>query len=111
MLESKEESMYQITGDNKTITKEKLSEHLRDNLGFSYSLCEEIVNSFFEELAHNTIENSAVTIKNFGRFFINNKDSRPGQNVKTGETVEISARSVLRFLPSRRLKQKLHERK
>lgn len=90
-----------------TIVKEKLAEDLKYSLGFSSLLCEEIINNFFEELATQTIEDSSLTISNFGKFFLNDKESRPGQNVKTGESVEVPGRTVLRFIPSRSLKKRL----
>lgn len=90
-----------------TITKEDISNELKNKLGFSAQVCDEIVNVLIDELITQTEENGKVTIKNFGKFFINKKNSRPGLNIKTGETVDIPARSVLRFIPSRLLKQKL----
>lgn len=93
--------------EQETITKEKLTEHLKDSLGLSSLLCEEIVNVFFEEISSQTIRDSSVTINNFGKFFLNQKEARPGQNVKTGEEVQVPARTVLRFVPSRVLKKRL----
>lgn len=96
MLETKE-----------TITKERLIEDLKESLGLSSLICEEIINVFFEELAHQTIKHSKVTINNFGKFFLNQKKSRPGNNVSKGQAVEVPARTVFRFTPSRVLKARL----
>lgn len=91
----------------KTVTKELLAENLKERLGLSNMLCEEIVSEIFDEITEQVYANSQITIKNFGKFFINKKDARPGLNVKTGEYAEVTARTVMRFTPSRSFKAKL----
>ncbi len=91
----------------KTLTKELLGENLKNRLGLSNTLCEEIVSEIFDEITQQIYTHSKVTIKNLGKFFINNKKARPGLNIKTGEYAEVPARTVLRFTPSRSFKTKL----
>lgn len=90
-----------------TITKERITDYLQNTLGLSSLLCEEVVNAFFKELEQQVINDSSITINNLGKFFLNTKQPRPGKNVKTGEFVEVPGRTVLRFTPSRALKNKL----
>lgn len=93
--------------EKETITKEKLAEELKNQLGLSHLVCEEIINNFFEEIVEVTKKDSKLTFKNFGKFFVNHKKARPGLNIKTGEVVEVPERTVLRFTASRTLKEKL----
>lgn len=93
--------------ETETITKEAMTEDLKDSIGLSALICEEIVNVIFEELTNQIILKKSVTIKNFGKFTLNEKKARPGQNIVTGETVDVPSRTVLRFLPARSLKEKL----
>ena len=47
-------------------------------------------------------------LQNFGAWKINQKETRPGFNIRSGERVEIKPRKVLRFLPSRPFKEKIN---
>lgn len=91
----------------KTVTKEELAENLKNTLGLSTIICEEIVNEIFFELSQIACDGSSITIKNLGKFFTNKKPARPGLNVKTGQHVDVSPRTVMRFVPSRSFKAKL----
>jgi integration host factor subunit alpha len=91
-----------------TITKAKIAESLRSTMGFSGVICEDIVNSIFESIVEILNTEEKLVIKNFGKFRINNKKERPGQNIKTKEQVMIPPKTVLRFIPSAQLKNKLN---
>lgn len=92
----------------KTITKEKLAENLQSHLGFSVSICEDIVSEIFNQLIILTKRDQKVMLQNFGTWKINNKKSRPGFNMHTGTQVDIKPRSVLRLIPSKSLKEKIN---
>jgi integration host factor subunit alpha len=49
-----------------------------------------------------------VKIVGFGHFRIRSKASRRGRNPQTGDSIEITARKVLTFKPSKGLKQKIN---
>ncbi|RTK92671.1 MAG: integration host factor [Rickettsiales bacterium] len=97
-----------ITKTIKTITKEKLAENLQSQLGFSVSICEDIVSEIFNQLIILTKRDQKVMLQNFGTWKINNKKSRPGFNMHTGTQVDIKPRSVLRLIPSKSLKEKIN---
>jgi nucleoid DNA-binding protein len=91
-----------------TITKEKISEKLKTQLGLSSTLCEEITSTTFSEIFRLTKRDEKMMVQNFGTWKINHKNTRPGFNIRSKKPVEIKARSVLRFLPSRSLKEKIN---
>lgn len=91
-----------------TITKEKIAEHLRERLGFSGVICEEIVSEVFTSAAEIIVDKKSLKIKNLGSFAIHHKAARPGMNLQTGEKVEVPARKVIKFAPSRNLKKRLN---
>lgn len=91
-----------------TVTKEKLTENLQNQLGFSVSICEDIVSEIFNQLTILTKKDQKVMLQNFGTWRINNKKSRPGFNMHTGTHVDIQPRSVLRLIPSKSLKEKIN---
>ncbi len=93
-----------------TITKEKISEQLKTHLGLSSLICEEITVSVFSELLRLTQNDKKLTLQNFGTWKVNHKNARPGFNITAGRSVDIKARNVLRFTPSRSLKKKINDK-
>jgi nucleoid DNA-binding protein len=91
-----------------TITKEKIAEKLKEQLGLSATLCEEITTQTFSEILHLAKRDDKIMLQNFGAWKINQKETRPGFNIRSGERVEIKPRKVLRFLPSRSFKEKIN---
>ena len=91
-----------------TITKEKIAEKLKAQLGLSLSLCEEITLYDFAEILNLAKKDQKVVLQNFGTWKINHKKTRPGFNIHTGNSVSIAPRTVLRFNPSRSFKDKVN---
>ncbi|NRB11164.1 MAG: HU family DNA-binding protein [Rickettsiaceae bacterium] len=98
-----------MQSNTETITKEKIAEMLKANLGLSNIICEEITAALFTEIFELVKEKQKINLKNFGKFFLNHKNTRPGFNIRTGDLVEIPPRSVLRFVPSRKFKYKINQ--
>ncbi|MFH4355051.1 MAG: integration host factor subunit alpha [Neisseriaceae bacterium] len=63
-----------------------------------------LVELFFEEIKSALAAGADVKISGFGNFQLRNKNQRPGRNPKTGQEVEISARRVVTFHSSQKLK-------
>lgn len=91
-----------------TITKEKIAFMLNAKLGFSKSLCEEIVNAVFSNILEIAKEQK-LTLKNFGSFEVKHKNSRPGINFHTKSQITIEPKNILRFVPSAKLKVLINE--
>ena len=79
-------------------------EMLCDELGFSRRDAKDIVESFFEEISATLAGNEAVKLSGFGNFEPRDKRPRPGRNPRTREDVEISARRVVTFHASLKLR-------
>ncbi len=91
----------------KTLTKEKIAEKLSHDTGFSSALCEEIVDVTLKEMADLTIQEETLKLQNFGTLKIKHKQSRPGYNIHAKQAITITPRSVMRFIPSNALKNKI----
>jgi integration host factor subunit alpha (fragment) len=63
-----------------------------------------LLEGLLEEIKASLARGEEVKISGFGSFQIRNKRKRPGRNPKTGESVEICARSVVTFRASQKLK-------
>ena len=98
-----------------TLTKEELADMLVDKASsISKSDAKEIVEMFFEEIRATLERGEEVKISGFGNFQLRDKPQRPGRNPKTGEEVPITARRVVTFHASQKLKamvENLYENK
>jgi len=88
-----------------TITKADLANTLFDELGLNKREAKEFVELFFEKIREALEGGESVKLSGFGGFTIREKNSRPGRNPKTGETVPVSARRVVTFRASQRGKE------
>jgi nucleoid DNA-binding protein len=60
----------------------------------------EITRSTFDVIIQAIIAGESVMIPKFGKFYAVVKPARKGRNPKTGETIDISAKTVVKFRPS-----------
>jgi len=86
------------------MTKADIVEVLHNRTGFSKKESSEAVESILDILKEVLEHGEKVKLSGFGNFVIRSKEVRKGRNPKTGEEMEISARSVLTFKPSQKLK-------
>lgn len=88
-----------------TLIKADLAHHIADAIGLSKREATEMVEAFFGEIATALTSGDEVKLSGFGSFQLRRKSARPGRNPKTGETVVVSARRVVAFHPSDKLKR------
>ena len=86
------------------LTKAEMVEHLFNELGLNKREAKELVDIFFEEIRLALENNQPVKLSGFGNFDLRNKRQRPGRNPKTGEEIPITARRVVTFHASQKLK-------
>ncbi|MCQ9616466.1 integration host factor subunit alpha [Paenalcaligenes niemegkensis] len=89
---------------SRTLTKADLTEMLFDHVGLNKREAKDIVDTFFAEIRNTLEEGSEVKLSGFGNFQVRDKPPRPGRNPKTGEVIPISARRVVTFHASQKLK-------
>jgi len=89
------------------LTKADFAEQLFDELGLKKREGKDIVELFFEEIKRTLEQGEPVKISGFGNFALRDKVGRPGRNPKTGEEIPITARRVVTFRASQKLKAHL----
>jgi len=87
-----------------TITKQDITNHLVDQMGLTFRDSKALVEAFFDQIRETLARGENVNISGFGKFTLRDKPQRPGRNPKTGEPIPISARRVVTFHASRKLK-------
>ena len=92
----------------KNLTRETLTNKLYQNLGLSKNISSNLVSDVFEEIMLGLVSGQDVKISSFGTFKTIRKKARIGRNPKTKEEAKISARKVVAFRASKKLKNKLN---
>ena len=87
-----------------TLTKAELADLLFDKVGLNKREAKDMVEAFFDEVRLALEKGDSVKLSGFGNFQLREKPPRPGRNPKTGEEIPITARRVVTFHASQKLK-------
>ena len=87
-----------------TLTKAELAELLFEQVGLNKREAKDMVETFFGEIRDALERGEAVKLSGFGNFQLRDKPQRLGRNPKTGEEIAITARRVVTFHASQKLK-------
>lgn len=94
----------QAEEDLPTLTKAELAELLFEQVGLNKREAKDMVETFFDEIRNALERGESVKLSGFGNFQLRDKPQRPGRNPKTGEEIPITARRVVTFHASQKLK-------
>lgn len=92
-----------LQGDE-TLTKAHLADLLTQEFGYSKRQSRNIVDLFFDQLRACLERGEPIKLSGFGSFQLRDKPERPGRNPKTGEEIAITARRVVTFHTSPKLR-------
>lgn len=91
-----------------TLTKDVLIEMIHEKVGFPLKEAKDILEMILEEVKSKLESGQDVKISGFGKWAVKEKRSRPGRNPHTGTKIEISARRVVSFHPSDKLRNSVN---
>jgi len=94
--------------ESKNITKKILINKIYQNLGFSKNFTSKIVDNFFDIISSELIKSKKIKVSSFGTMQVVSKKERVGRNPKTKIKAKISARKIVKFTPSVKLKKKIN---
>ena len=89
------------------VTRAHLSEAVQRAVGLSHDETAKLVDSVLDMISERFSAGETVKLSSFGTFTVRRKSERMGRNPKTGEEWPISARRVVVFRPSIRLKERV----
>lgn len=92
-----------------TLTKDVLVELIREKFGYPVKEAKDILEMILEEVKLKLEEGEDVKVSGFGKWTVKEKRSRPGRNPHTGDRIEISARRVVTFHPSDKLRASVNK--
>lgn len=87
------------------MTKLEVATMLRDRTGISQKQAMESVELFLESIKESLKDGDKVSLVGFGTFYLKTKDARNGRNPRTGEQIQIPAKSVVAFKPGKEFRQ------
>lgn len=90
------------------ITRKDLAKAINEKLGFSKRSAEEIIDTLFSTMKSTLINGESIKLVHFGTLGVKKKSPRKGRNPRTGDTMEISRRSMITFKPSKGLRMKIN---
>lgn len=92
----------------KNVTRKDLAQAIHEKMGFPKRTAGDIVDEFFYSVKQSLLNEKSVKIVHFGTFNVRQKAPRVGRNPRTGETMEITKRSMVSFKPSKGLRDRLN---
>jgi integration host factor subunit beta len=91
------------------MTKADLIEEVSRVVEFTRKDAEVIVESIFDSVVKALRSNDKIEIRGFGSFRTRQRQSRIGRNPKTGARVEVPAKRIPYFKPSKELKDLVNQ--
>ena len=91
-----------------TLTKNNIIDQVRDRHGFSRKQSIGLVETLIELIKRSLESGDDVLVSGFGKFCVKDKKERKGRNPATGEDAILSARRVVVFKCSGKLREKIN---
>jgi integration host factor subunit alpha len=92
------------------LTRKELAQAINERMGFSQRSASELVDVVFDKLKKGLLKEEIIKLVQFGTFTVRKKTARVGRNPRTGETMEISKRSMVSFRPSKVVRERLNSK-
>ena len=90
------------------IKSELISKLAAENPHLTRSDVERVVNTMLESMTEALERGGRVELRGFGAFSVRGRPARSGRNPRTGETVDVEAKSVPFFKSGKELRQRLN---
>ena len=90
-----------------TVTRADLAAAVREEAGLRKRDAAELVDTLVEAICERLAAGEPVGISGFGTFDLRDKSERTGRNPRTGEEAPITARRVMTFRASVKLKKRV----
>lgn len=92
-----------------TLTKDRIIEIMKNKSQIPSQDAKILVETVIESIKNKLEQGEEVKISGFGKWMVREKKSRPGRNPHTGQKIEITARKVVTFHPSEKLRDRVNE--
>ena len=93
------------------MNKNDLIESLAEEFELTKSYARDLVDSLFQKITDAAHQGEEVAIFGFGRFKVVERGARKGRNPRTGESVKIAAKKLLKFEAAKAMKEGLNTKR
>lgn len=91
------------------MTKAELVEKIKAKVGLeSKAQAERVLMAAIGEICHALCEDGEISIRDFGTLKVVDRAERTARNPRTGEDIAVPARKVVKFIPSKSLKERVN---
>ena len=90
------------------MSKQQLVEMMASKAGLTKSDAARALDAFMESVTETLKKGDKVSLVGFGTFATSKREARTGRNPRTGETVNIAARTAATFKAGAKLKDALN---
>ncbi len=92
-----------LTNNNKNMTKNELIDAIASKSGLTKADSQKALNAVMESIAGELKRGGNVQLVGFGTFSVDERAAREGRNPATGEKMQIPAKKVAKWKPSKGL--------
>lgn len=92
-----------------SLTKAQIVENIQEQTGLTKSKSTETVETLLEIIKNSLEKNEDVLVSGFGKFCVKHKKQRKGRNPATGDEMMLSARKVVTFKCSGKLRDRINK--
>ena len=79
------------------MTKKDIAKTIAEEMGLAVSVVKEVIQMVFDSITETLVEEGRIELRNFGVFEVKKRKARQARNPRTGETVMVPERCVVRF--------------
>lgn len=94
-----------------SLTKARIVESVVETNGYTHKKAFETVETILELIKRSLENGEDVLISGFGKFCVKKKKKRRGRNPATGEDMMLAPRKRVTFRSSKKLREKVNEKK
>jgi len=91
------------------MTKAELVDKVYSETGIAKHEVVEVVEAMIRNMRQSMINRDAIYIRGFGTFGIKHRKAKTGRNITKGTTIQIEARDIPAFKPSRSLLDEMNK--
>ena len=90
------------------MNKGQLVASIAEQAGLTQSQAEAALTATLDTIGGALKDGDSVSLIGFGTFSVNERPAREGRNPRTGETIQIAAKTVAKFKPGKKLSESLN---
>ena len=92
-----------------TVTKRELVQRIAEKTGIQQISAKEVIQGFLDEIIIELARGNRLEFRDFGVFEPKEKAQRVARNPRTGERVEVPAKTTVKFKVGRLMKKKIQK--